>query len=184
MDRQAAWTWAAIAVLGLACAGLGLWLGKRVFLPAEQDPPAGLAVASEGELAPPITLPRLDTGAPVALTGPGRPRLVNFWASWCGPCREEMPVLAAFAAGQGSQGVQVIGVALDEPEPARAFAREMAVDFLLLVQPAGPADSSVQLGNRRGVLPYTVLLDADGRLLKTHLGVFPDVAAVEAFVRH
>jgi thiol-disulfide isomerase/thioredoxin len=184
MDRQAAWTWTAIVALGLLCAGLGLWLGKRVFLPAEQDPPAGLAVASEGELAPLITLPRLDTGAPVALTGPGRPRLVNFWASWCGPCREEMPVLERFAAEQGTHGVQVIGVALEDPEPARAFARETGVGFLLLVQPAGPADSSVQLGNRRGVLPYSVLLDAEGRLVKTHLGVFPSVAAVEAFVRH
>lgn len=174
--------WGGIVLLGALCAGLGWWLGERLLWPPEQPPPPGLQVVAEGERVPAdLVLPALRGEGRLALGGPGRPRLVNYWASWCGPCREEMPVLDAYAAEQGEDGVQVIGVALDSPGEAEAFLRQVPVRFALALEAPGPRDSSVRLGNGRGILPYTVLIGADGRLLKRHYGAFPDVAAVRAF---
>lgn len=183
MARSELLTWGAIALLGLLCAGLGWWLGQRVLWPAERPPPPGITVVEIGEPMPAWPFRALDGGDPIAVSGPGRPRLINYWASWCGPCRTEMPVLDAYAVEQGGNGVQVIGVALDSADEARAFLREVPVAFRLAVETPGPGDSSVRLGNARGILPYTVLVDAQGRLAKTHYGAFPDVEAVRAWVR-
>ncbi|MBW8367393.1 MAG: TlpA family protein disulfide reductase [Arenimonas sp.] len=178
MKHQAALTWAAIVLLAGISAGLGWWLGHRVLIPAEKAPPPGLVVVGEGDLLPSLVLPELESGQPFTVSGPGRPRLINYWASWCGPCREEMPALDAFAAQQGGNGVQVIGIALDTREDALAFQRQVPVAFTLLLESAGPSDSSVRLGNARGILPYTVLLDAQGRRVKTHYGAFPNAESV------
>jgi len=183
MTRGAALTWAAIAVLGGLSAWLGVWVGQRVMMPAEQPPPPGLVEVQPGQALPAIVLADLRSGEPVPLAGGRRPRLINYWASWCGPCRAEMPVLDAFAATQGDNGVEVVGIALESREDALAFLAEVPVGFRLLVEAPGARDSSVQLGNRRGILPFTVLLDAEGRLLKTHYGAFPDAAAVQAWTR-
>ncbi|WP_227978130.1 TlpA family protein disulfide reductase [Arenimonas daejeonensis] len=183
MKREAVLTWTAIIALGAISAGLGWWLGQRTLTPAEQPPPPGLVVVKPGEAMPPLAFTALDGGPVIPVSGPGRPRLINYWASWCGPCRKEMPVLDAYAAEQGGNGVQVIGVALDSADEARAFLREVPVVFRLAVEAPGPGDSSVRLGNARGILPYTVLVDARGRLAKTHYGAFPDVEAVRAWVR-
>lgn len=167
----------ALSILGLlavaAIAGYaGMKLGQRAMLPPEQDAPRGLEVARTGDLAPDITLPDLD-GRPRALSEwQGQPVLVNFWASWCGPCIEEMPLLDEFAREQGEHGVQVLGIALDDLDAVNAFLEQLPVGYPILIDQAGPADSSVQLGNSRGVLPYSVLLDADGRVLREKLGVF------------
>lgn len=183
MKRDAVFTWGAIVLLGGLSAWLGWWLGQRALWPEEKPAPPGMVVTEVGELAPPLSLPDLRTGDPVAVTGPGRMRLVNYWASWCGPCRKEMPVLDAFSRQQGGNGIKVMGIALESREEALAFLDEVPVQFQLLVENPGPGDSSVQLGNRRGILPYTVLIDADGRLLKTHYGAFPDPESVREWAR-
>ncbi|HEX4853097.1 TlpA disulfide reductase family protein [Arenimonas sp.] len=183
MKRDAILTWTAIAVLGLVSAGLGWWLGQRVMLPPEQPPPAGLVLVEPGQALPPLSLPYLAGGGTRRLDGPGRPRLINYWASWCGPCRKEMPILDAFAAEQGGNGIQVIGVALDTADEARAFLREVPVAFETLLETPGPGDSSVVLGNRRNILPFTALVDAEGRLVKTRYGEFPSLEALNAWVR-
>ncbi|MFY2762800.1 TlpA family protein disulfide reductase [Arenimonas sp. MALMAid1274] len=179
MTRQGVLTWVAIIVLGATSAVLGAWLAKRVLLPPENPPPPGLVVVAPGQALPELQLPDLRDGQAHRLSGPGPVRLVNYWASWCGPCREEMPVLDAFAAQRPSHGVEVVGIALDTPEDARAFLAQVPVSFTLLVETPGPRDSSVQLGNARGVLPFTALVDAQGRLVKTHYGAFADVAQVQ-----
>ncbi|RNF82265.1 TlpA family protein disulfide reductase [Montanilutibacter psychrotolerans] len=137
------------------------------------EPPPGLTVAQRGKIVPALQLPSLD-GRPVALPAAyaGRPMLINIWATWCGPCIAEMPELDRYAATQGANGVQVVGIALDDAAAARAFLQRVPVRYPILLDVAGPADSSVRLGNPKGVLPYSVLVDADGRLVKQRIGPF------------
>lgn len=162
----------AIVVVALLAGAAGLWFGRWWSLPAEQPVPAGVTVANVGDLRPDLRLPDLD-GQPQPLSRwDGRPLLVNFWASWCGPCIEEMPLLDAFAAEQGGNGVQVLGIALDSAEDVRAFLERVPVRYPILLDSPAADDSSVRLGNTRGVLPYSVLIGADGRVRKQKLGVF------------
>lgn len=138
-------------------------------------PPEGLAIAQRGEPIPTLELASLDDGLmelPAAWAG--RPQLINLWASWCGPCIEEMPELDRFAHQQGSDGVQVVGIALDDADAVRAFLQKIPVRYPILLDDAGPADAGVQLGNVKGVLPYTVLVDGQGRLIKQKIGPFRD----------
>ncbi|MGY0610829.1 MULTISPECIES: TlpA family protein disulfide reductase [unclassified Luteimonas] len=168
-------------VAGLAVNGPGpllrTELGQRAVQHAMDAvapaPPGDLAIAKRGDPVPTITLPDLS-GRPRTLPEEfaGRPLLVNFWASWCGPCIEEMPELDRFTAEQGDDGVQVIGIALDDQAAVEEFLERIPVRYPILIDAAGPRDSGVQLGNQRGVLPYTVLVSADGQLLKQRIGPF------------
>ncbi|AWV08482.1 TlpA disulfide reductase family protein [Marilutibacter maris] len=178
-----------IAIIGAVLgAAVGLWrggsgpllqseLGQRALHDAlsatAPAPPQDLAIARRGEAVPPVRLPDLD-GAPVDVPAAyaGRPLLVNFWASWCGPCIEEMPELNRYAGSHDADGARVIGIALDDADAVREFLTRIPVDYPILIDQAGPRDSSVQFGNPRGVLPYSVLISADGRLLKQKIGPF------------
>ncbi len=77
-----------------------------------------------------------------------------------------------FARGQGDNGVQVLGLALDTPEDVRGFLQRVPVSYPIVIETPGPRDASVQLGNTQGLLPYSVLFDAQGRLQKAKLGPF------------
>jgi thiol-disulfide isomerase/thioredoxin len=168
-------------VAGLVTTGPGpllrTELGQRVLgeaMEASAPPvPAGVVVARRGETIPSIALPDL-AGRRVQLPAAyaGRPVLINLWASWCGPCVTEMPALQAFAAEQGANGVQVVGIALDDAEAVRAFVAKTGVTYPVLIATPGPADAGVRLGNPKGVLPYSILVSADGRLLKQRIGPF------------
>lgn len=180
-----------VLVAALAAGALGvlasLWFGGSPLLRTDSGQralqaamdatapasPAGVTPAKPGERMPPIALPDLQ-GQVQALPGAytGRPLLINVWASWCGPCIEEMPELQRFANSQGTQGTQVIGLALDTPEAIQDFLTRVPVDYPILVDTPGPADASVWLGNRKGVLPYSVLVGADGKIVKQKIGPF------------
>ena len=168
-------------VVGLAVNGPGpllrTELGQRAVQGAMDavapPPPEGVAVARRGGPVPAVTLPDLE-GASRTLPDDfdGRPILVNLWASWCGPCIEEMPELDRYAATQGDSGVQVVGIALDDQAAVEEFLQRIPVRYTILIDAPGPRDAGVQLGNPRGVLPYTALVSADGRLLKQRIGPF------------
>lgn len=184
--------WGAVLLVALLGGGLGVaasvWIGgpgpllrsewgqrllNRWATASAPAPPPGVTVATVGAPVPPLRLPDLD-GQPrtLAALADGRPLLVNVWASWCPPCVAEMPELARFAKAQGGSGVQVVGIALDDPAAVRAFLRRVPVGYPILLDAPGPADAGVRLGNPRGMLPYSVLIGADGRLLKQRLGPF------------
>ena len=180
-----------ILIAALAAGAMGvlasLWFGGSPLLRTDSGqralqaavdatapaPPAGVKPAKPGEAMPPISLPDLH-GQVQALPGiyAGRPLLINVWASWCGPCIDEMPELQRFANSQGAAGTQVIGLALDTPEAIKDFLTRVPVDYPILVDTPGPADASVWLGNRKGVLPYSVLVAADGKIVKQKIGPF------------
>lgn len=175
----AAGTLGAIASLMTAGPGpfLSSELGQRLLGGAMSatapPPPDGVRVARRGEAIPAIELPGLD-GQRVSLAElqAGRPMLVNVWASWCGPCIEEMPELQRFASAQGPNGVQVVGIALDDAANVHDFLQKVSVSYRILIDAAGPADAGVKLGNPKGVLPYSILVSADGRLLRQRIGPF------------
>jgi len=155
---------------------LGTELGQRALndaLVATASAPEGVAIARRGEPLPAVRIASLDGGT-VRLPDDfaGRPLLVNVWASWCGPCIKEMPELDRYARGQGAAGVQVLGLALDEPQAVHDFLRRVPVAYPQAIDAPGPIDAGVRLGNPKGVLPYSILVSADGRLLKQKIGPF------------
>ena len=142
-------------------------------------PPAGTKIAKRGDIVPAMTL-ATPNGARVEIPRDwaGKPTLVNLWASWCAPCLKEMPELQAFASEQAANGVQVVGIALDDAASVQAMLQRLAITYPNLIDAPGPADAGVRLGNPAGVLPYSVLVSADGRVLKTRIGPFADLAEI------
>ena len=168
-------------VVGLWQAGPGPLLGTEIGQRAAQEAlsvsapkaPADVKVAERGEIVSAFALPDLKgQSIEVPRAYAGRPVLVNLWASWCGPCIKEMPELTRFARAQGANGTQVVGIALDDPAAVERFLQRVPVDYPVLIDAPGPRDAGVRLGNPKGVLPYSVLLDADGRVVKQKIGPF------------
>ena len=113
----------------------------------------------------------------------GKLLVLNFWASWCAPCREEIPHLIQAQRSYGGRGVQIVGVAVDSPDKAGLYAREMGVDYPVLVDEAGGLALAKRLGNRPSVLPFTVIIDPQGRVAGTVVGGV-DEARLEQVLQH
>lgn len=164
--------WILIAAL-LVLAATGGFLLARHFREASfarDDGDSAVGMLAIGDRRPDLVL--LDpNGQPVPLSRyDGKPLLLNFWASWCPPCVGEMPVFDAFAARRTD--VQVVGVAVEPIEAVRDHLAAHPVAYPILVGSEGTRDESWVFGNGRGVLPYTVLIGADGRIVKRHAGAF------------
>ena len=100
----------------------------------------------------------------------GKVVVVNFWATWCVPCREEMPEFVVTQRELGGRGVQFVGIAIDQPDKIDAFAAELNLNYPALVGGFGAIELSKTLGNRYGALPFTVIVDRAGRVAHTQLG--------------
>lgn len=120
-----------------------------------------------------------DTGARVSATEfDGQVVLVNFWATWCKPCREEMPMLVGLHDRLSGSGLQVVGVALDDVAQAREFAAGLGVTYPILVGATDVMAMVREYGNVSGVLPYSVLIGRDGIIRWTHLGVLDEAELI------
>jgi thiol-disulfide isomerase/thioredoxin len=100
----------------------------------------------------------------------GKILVVNFWASWCPPCREEMPELSALNQQYQSKNVQVLGLAIDDVETILTFQKENPTSYPLFSAEIQGMELASSLGNSQGGLPYTVIIDANGSIIKTYLG--------------
>lgn len=133
--------------------------------PLTTAPPAGQA-------APALQWTDLD-GRPATLgQWRGRPVLLNYWASWCGPCLKELPDLQRFSQAQTPlpDGVHVVGIALDDIDAATALRDQLQLTYPQLVEGDGPPGTAAAFGNRIGTLPFSVLIDAHGKVLQVHNG--------------
>ncbi len=140
------------------------------------DPAAPSAPPAAGGDAAALWQQSFETpdGAPFDLRAlRGRPLLVNFWATWCPPCIEELPMLDRFhraQAGQGAGGLRVLGVAIDQPSKVRAFLQKLPVAFPVAMGGLDGTGLATRLGNTQGALPFTVVLAADGTVAHRKMG--------------
>lgn len=163
-------------VLALAAgAGVQWWLGGAGA--------QGFAAPAGGPLPrPAFTLPDLASGKARAISEwDGKRIVLNFWASWCAPCLEEMPMFVELQGRFGPTGAQFVGVAVDSPENARRLADRLALNYPNLVGELEAMDVASAYGNRNGVLPFTVLINEKGQIEATHDGLV-DRAALEAWL--
>lgn len=144
-----------------------------------------LAAAVAGFVAGPLLMQPNSANADVIAAGRftdlnGRPRqlnewrgrvvVLNFWATWCAPCREEIPMFIAARSEYASYGVEIIGIGIDQADKIAEFAAQMKIDYPLLVADAAAMDMMRQLGNRAAGLPFTVIVDRAGNPVAHKLG--------------
>ncbi len=154
-----------VAILGFGL-GAGLaWMTRG----GDPSPPPGTDGAEVGDLRPDFRHVTLDDDWLSASDFDGQALLVNFWATWCAPCRREMPVLQA-ASEDHPDSLAVVGIALDEPEPVSDFLDELGISYPVAVGSNDVMNTQREWGNSAGVLPYTVLVDADGIIQWQHYG--------------
>ncbi len=180
-----------IAILiAAAAAGFGVY---QWLLPPHTAP----AIATAAATSAPDTIPTLSTNQAmnVALDDlngnqhtladwHGKVLLVNFWATWCPPCRQEIPLLVKLQAKYAAQGLQVVGIATDEQneKDVRTFMRQMVVNYPILMGDSRVPQIISALGGNFIGLPYTVVLDREGRVFKIHSGEL-DPAEAEGLIR-
>ena len=171
---SARWLFAGVALLAVL-AGAALHFGARTpgtpaANPAADVTPAALYAARFADVQ----------GQPRSLGQfQGRLLVVNFWATWCAPCREEMPGFSRLQERWSGRGVQFVGLAEDEPGKVARFGEDLGVRYPLWVGGPDVMELSKRLGNRLGVLPHTAILDDQGRVLESRIGLYPESALEE-----
>ena len=100
----------------------------------------------------------------------GQVLVVNFWATWCAPCREEIPGFVRLQERYGARGLTFVGIAIDQPDKVAEFAREFQINYPLLVGAMETLELLREVGNRAGVLPYTLVIDRKGNLVSREPG--------------
>lgn len=116
---------------------------------------------------------RFDTpsGEPLVVASfAGKPLLINFWATWCPPCIEELPLLDRFYRDNAADGWQVLGLAIDQPSAVKAFLQKMPLTFPNGLAGFGGTELGKSLGNLSGALPFTVVLGAAGGVRQRKMG--------------
>ncbi|MEP6483782.1 MAG: TlpA disulfide reductase family protein [Rudaea sp.] len=157
-----------IVVVAIVGAALGLLVGRTFDTPAERPIPAGVVVLKMGDVRPDIAFADLNDQPRRLSEWDGKIVLLNFWATWCGPCREEMPLLDRT---RGQNGLEVVGIAVDDASAVKDYLKENPVGYPILI---GDDDGNPELlfGDTRSVLPYSVLIGKDGKLLAQRAGSF------------
>jgi len=138
---------------------------------ASPDIASGPAAADlVGQRRPDFTLQDTQGALVSASDFDGNVWLANFWATWCSPCVEEMPMLSVLQRQFAGDGVKIVGIALDDAQRAREFAADLGVEYDVLVGKTDVVLAGRRFGNASGMLPFSVLIDDTGRVRWTHLG--------------
>ena len=161
-SRRGVPRWLVVALAGLLALGAGAYVARTTTTPSPVGKDATALLGT--------SLPDLDGHEQSIGQWRGKVIVVNFWATWCAPCREEMPQFVRTQTALGDKGLQFVGIAVDEADKAQQFAKEIGVNYPTLVGGMGAMHLSATLGNDLMALPFTVVVDRAGRIAHTQLG--------------
>jgi len=150
----------ALLIAGVLALGAGVWFGTTRLA---SDAPKSAATLMA------LSLPDMSGKETPLAQWKDKLLIVNFWATWCVPCREEMPEFVRIQEELGSKGLQFVGIAVDEVAKVRQFAADIGLNYPALIGGYGAVELSRSLGNRVGALPFTVIVK-DGTIVHTQLG--------------
>jgi len=134
--------------------------------PAQGSPPP---VRKVPEVLPPLALPGLDGKLHRLTDWEDHPRVVNFWASWCEPCRREIPLLESLRRERAADRLEIVGIAIDSRDAAQKYARSSGIDYPVLVGEQGGLEAAAAFG-MDPVLPFSVFADRAGRIVALKVG--------------
>jgi len=144
-----------------------------VATPDTEEPQAAAATEESSALPaqlPDFTLGDLEGKPRSILSWPGKSMIVNFWATWCAPCRREIPLLRELQKQHGPEGFQIVGVAVDLREDVVKYAQEIGIDYPVLIGEQDGLDAVNKFGQGSIGFPFTVFTDNQGRIVLFHLG--------------
>jgi len=168
----------AVILLGGAAGFLAAHLGRaaRTQLVVDTSPTPPPPEVTTGPARPPIPteLPNFSLADPSGVKHPlsewkGRPLMINFWATWCAPCRREIPLLKTIRHERAKDGIEIVGIAVDFRDAVQKYAREMSIDYPVLVGEQDGLDAIAAFGMDT-VFPFTVFADARGRIVTLKVG--------------
>ncbi|MFZ6646395.1 TlpA disulfide reductase family protein [Undibacterium sp. TJN25] len=154
---------ASAAIVAVIFAGAGIYFGTQHAAPAKQPSPV------VGQLMK-MTLADSKGQQQKLSQWQGKFLVVNFWATWCGPCVQEMPELSALQGELASKNIQLLGLGIDSPSNIAEFADKYKITYPVFAAGMDGTELSRQMGNQAGGLPFTVLIAPDGSLVKSYLG--------------
>lgn len=165
--------WALLGGAALIALALGFAIGKLRHQPGPSElGAAALYQTAFGDL----------NGAQTALAQwRGQVLVLNFWATWCPPCREEIPEFMQTQTRLGARGMQIVGIAIDDAQAVAAFVAELKINYPTLLGGLAGSDLARALGNRSGGLPFTVIVDRNGNVVAAKAGKMTG-AELEAIV--
>ena len=147
-------------VIAIGAAVAGYLVNQKLNQPAGKGTP--IVVAAVDTRRPDFTLPDVDGNKHSISEWDGKIIILNFWATWCPPCRREMPAFIKLQSKYGKQGLQIIGVGIDQKNLVEEFADTIGVNYPILVGQLEATELTKQYGNHYGQLPYTVFIDRKG----------------------
>lgn len=170
----------AIVVAIALAAGIAAFFVSRALLVPEPAPaPEPIRPAVIPEVRPDVTLADRDGKTRSLSEWDGKPLVINFWATWCAPCRREIPMLNALAAEEAAAGVEVIGIAIDFREDVLKYLEKMPIDYTVLIGEQDGMAAARAFGMESIGLPFTAFTDRQGRIATIHVGeLHRDQAAV------
>lgn len=124
--------------------------------------------------APSFSLPDINSKVRSLTDWKGKLIILNFWATWCTPCRKEIPLLNQMQANYHFDGLQVIGVAVDNKQAVTEFNQTIPIDYVNLIGGLEAAKLTTRYGNNAGALPYTVIIDSQGAVTSIAAGLLTE----------
>ena len=163
-------------VLGTLALGVGIWAAQTRYAPTADSNQVPASMWA-------ITFPDMAGKAQPLRQWRGKTLVLNFWATWCAPCREEIPDLIEIRSQYAAKNVEVVGIATDNAQSVGPYARNMNISYPVVIGEGAALDLARGLGNPSGALPYTVAIAPNGTIIMRHLGRLPK-AKLQAILDH